>query len=126
MGILLDTHVFLWCVQDPGRLTSKAMRHIESAGEDVYVSSASIWELAIKISIGKLAGDVDALAREMREGGYKELAITARHAAQVRHLPFHHHDPFDRILLAQAITEPLHLLTHDVELQQYTHLVELV
>ncbi|MET3139864.1 PIN domain nuclease of toxin-antitoxin system [Undibacterium sp. GrIS 1.2] len=93
---------------------------------DVYVSSASIWEVAIKVGIGKLDVDVDVLVAEIVKNGFQELSVTAVHAAKVRHLPEIHRDPFDRILVAQALCEPLQLLTADGILSGYSELIEMV
>lgn len=122
MRLLLDTHVFLWAVTDDEKLSAKARRLITEA-EAVFVSSASIWEASIKAGLGKLAVDIDALIAEITNSGYLELSVRAAHAARVRDLPHIHRDPFDRMLVAQALTEPLQLLTADGYLSQYTELV---
>jgi PIN domain nuclease of toxin-antitoxin system len=118
MRLLLDTHVFIWAVVGSPRLISKTRAQIEAA-EAVYVSAASIWEIAIKARLGKIEGDAQALVDAIDASGFHELAVTARHAAAVEKLPLHHADPFDRLLLAQAFSEPLHLLTADRELAAY-------
>ncbi|WP_354335297.1 type II toxin-antitoxin system VapC family toxin [Undibacterium sp. GrIS 1.2] len=125
MRILLDTHVYLWWLQDSAQL-SKSARHKIMTAADVYVSSASIWEVAIKVGIGKLDVDVDVLVAEIVKNGFQELSVTAVHAAKVRHLPEIHRDPFDRILVAQALCEPLQLLTADGILSGYSELIEMV
>lgn len=125
MRILLDTHVYLWWLQDSPKLSKTAKTKIISAVE-VYVSSASIWEATIKAGIGKLDVDMDTLAVEIANNGFQELAITSQHAARVKQLPDIHRDPFDRILLAQALSEPLKFLTADEILAGYSELVELV
>lgn len=125
MRILLDTHLYLWWLQDHPNLSAVARARIIEAAE-VYVSSASIWEAAIKASLGKLDADVEELLAEIEGSGFRELQISARHAATVRSLPDLHNDPFDRLLIAQAICEPLRLLTHDGKLQAYSQLVDLV
>ena len=112
MRILLDTHIYLWWLQDHPKLSKTARDRIVSASE-VYVSSASIWEATIKTGIGKLEVDVQQLVTEIENSGFKELAISAKHAAGVARLPDIHRDPFDRILIAQALCEPLRLLTAD-------------
>jgi PIN domain nuclease of toxin-antitoxin system len=122
MRILLDTHIYLWWLQDHPKLSNHARSLIVNANE-VYVSSASIWEAAIKVGIGKLEVDVDNLVTEIERSGFRELSISTRHAAAVRTLPDFHNDPFDRILIAQAICEPLQLLTHDEKLKTYSQLV---
>jgi PIN domain nuclease of toxin-antitoxin system len=107
------------------RLTPAAKAAIEGADE-VYVSAASLWEIAIKAGTGKLRADVDRLIATVDSSGFLELNVTAEHAAFVAELPQHHRDPFDRLLIAQAMTEPLVLLTADESLVQYTDLVRLV
>lgn len=125
MRLLLDTHVFLWCVKDDKRLTKAARANLAGATE-IYVSSASIWEAAIKAKLGKLDVDVEALVSSIAESGFLELPVTAKHAAAVARLPDLHSDPFDRLLIAQAISEPLRFLTADDALSRYSDLVEVV
>jgi PIN domain nuclease of toxin-antitoxin system len=127
MRVLLDTNVFLWCILDDAKLSKKARTMIVDADER-YVSSASIWEVAIKKSLGKLDSDnsIENLAEAIEVSGFLELAITAKHAATVYELKHFHRDPFDRILIAQAIFEPLIFLTADKQLQKYSHLVKVV
>ena len=125
MRLLLDTHLFLWSVADSPRLSAEARRSIVSADE-VYVSAASIWEAAIKAGLGKIRGDVAQLAEAIGGSGFIELPVTAVHAARVAELPSHHRDPFDRLLVAQAMIEPLVLLTADAALLPYSDLVRLV
>lgn len=125
MRLLLDTHLFLWSVTDSPRLSAEARRSIVSADE-VYVSAASIWETAIKAGLGKIRGDIAQLAEAIGGSGFVELPVTAVHAARVSELPLHHRDPFDRLLVAQAMTEPLVLLTADAALLPYSDLVRLV
>jgi PIN domain nuclease of toxin-antitoxin system len=125
MRVLLDTHLFLWAVDDSPRLTNAAKAAIESADE-IYVSAASIWEAAIKARTGKLEVDSAELIAALDSSGFLELYVTAEHAAFVAKLPLHHRDPFDRLLIAQAMTEPLVLLTVDASLAQYTDLVRVV
>src|SRR5437868_5587327 len=117
MRILLDTHIYLWCLQDDRRLSKDAKAMIFDA-EEVYVSSASIWEAAIKINIKKLSANINELISGITESGFIELSISVKHAALICNLPNYHRDPFDRILLAQAISEPLGLLTSDQILPQ--------
>lgn len=122
MNLLLDTHVALWAIADSPRLTSDARRLIESPRATVWVSVASIWEIAIKHSLGR--GDMpvsgeDALGY-FRDSGYRLLAIEAEHAAAVGTLAPHHQDPFDRLLVAQALVEPMRLMTHDATVARYS------
>jgi PIN domain nuclease of toxin-antitoxin system len=122
MRLLLDTHVFLWSVTDDRKLT-KAARKLILDAEDVFVSSASIWEASIKAGLGKLDVDVNLLVSEIEASGFSELPVRAVHAAMVRHLPDVHRDPFYRLLVAQALSEPLRLMTSDGHLSKYTDLV---
>ena len=125
MRLLLDTHVFLCVVSDSPRLGQEARRQI-AAAEQTFVSAASIWEVAIKARLGKIDADVDAVAAAIERSGFFELPVRAAHAAAVPRLPLHHADPFDRLLVAQALTEPLRLLTADAALRQYGDVVQVV
>ncbi len=91
--------------------------------EEVFVSSASIWEVAIKVRLGKMNADPQELFDQIERNGFQELPVLSRHALLVAKLPMHHTDPFDRLLVAQAMSEPLHLLTADPQLRQYSELV---
>jgi len=122
MRLLLDTHIYLWAVAADPLLRPETRRVIESA-DAVYVSAASIWEIAIKSRLGKIAADPDALVAAIEASGFRQLPVTASHAAGVARLPPHHNDPFDRLLLAQAVTEPLRLLTADALLAKYGAMV---
>jgi len=123
--VLLDTQMFLWCALSPGKLRTAARTAIENA-EEVFVSSASVWEAAIKVGRGKLEVDIGQLVSDIEEKGFKELPVSSRHAALVAALPHHHRDPFDRLLVAQAMQEPMRLLTSDPMLAAYTPLVEVI
>jgi len=120
--ILLDTHVYLWWVADSRSLSTTARKKIAGA-DAVFVSAASIWEVIIKIGIGKLAADPVALVRGIAGSGFESLPVPPEHALALSRLRDHHKDPFDRILLAQAITEPLYFLTADRALSVYSDLV---
>lgn len=125
MRLLLDTHIFLWSVVGSALLKPPARRLIESADE-VYVSAASIWEVAIKVRLGKMDADPHELAAAIEASGFLELPVRAAHAAGVAGLAPHHNDPFDRLLIAQALVEPLKLVTVDVMLAKYSDVVVLV
>jgi PIN domain nuclease of toxin-antitoxin system len=115
--LLLDTHVFLWWSEDSRLLKARTRRAIEDA-DDVFVSAASIWEAAIKAAIGKL--DLRAsLADTVERAGFSPLPIDFAHAEAVRALPRLHADPFDRMLVAQARVEDLHLVSRDAVLGRY-------
>jgi len=122
--ILLDTHLLLWAVAEPRKLPPGARKRIEEA--DIFVSAASLWEVSIKAALGKLAADPAELLAEIEPAGFTLLPITGEHAAAVAKLPAVHADPFDRMLVAQAKTEPLLLLTNDAVLAGYGDCVELV
>jgi PIN domain nuclease of toxin-antitoxin system len=120
--LLLDTQIYLWYLADSRKLSAPARSKIASA-EEVFVSAASIWEAAVKVAIGKLDAAPDDLVAGIAASGFAELPVSAWHAARVVALPQHHRDPFDRLLVAQAIYEPLHLLTADAALRRYSELV---
>lgn len=115
---LLDTHIFLWWLNDDPRLKASARAKISSQNPTVYVSSAVIWEIAIKAKLGKLKAPTN-IADYINKSGFEELAITAAHAARTRELPLHHRDPFDRMLIAQAELEGLTIITHDKIFSRY-------
>ena len=122
MRLLLDTQVFLWFLSDEARVPDDARAAIESASNPVLVSAVSIWEIAIKASIGRLQishPDVMKLPHLIETAGFDELPIDARHAAAVVVLPMHHRDPFDRLLVAQARVEELTLVTTDPAIRAY-------
>lgn len=125
MRLLLDTHIFLWWVRQDKKLPKVSINKIKEA-EEVYVSAASIWEIAIKMRVKKITGDLDDLIQEMHNCYFLELPITNQHAAVTLKLPTIHRDPFDRLLIAQAISEPLVLLTADPKLSEYSALVEVI
>jgi PIN domain nuclease of toxin-antitoxin system len=122
MRFLLDTHIFYWSFYERERLSQKALGLIAES-EAIFVSSASIWEIAIKVRLGKIKADLDELLAHIDESGIEELPVYSRHTVLVAELPMHHSDPFDRLLIAQAMSEPLHLLTTDAQLRQYSDLV---
>jgi PIN domain nuclease of toxin-antitoxin system len=122
MRVLIDTQIFVWAVMGSGNLSAQA-RQIMVDATDVFVSAVSIWEIAIKSRIGRLEGDPNEFVDAIEKSGFQELAIAARHAAMVHALPLYHRDPFDRLLVAQALSEPLRLLTADRVLSQYSEMV---
>jgi PIN domain nuclease of toxin-antitoxin system len=118
MRLLLDTQVYLWILDDSPRLSPAAKEAIEKA-DTVFVSAASIWEATIKIGLGKLEADPEKLVDSISASGFSELPVSARHASLVGQLTPIHRDPFDRLLVAQALFEPLRLLTADNTLKRY-------
>ncbi len=119
MRLLLDTHAFLWWLEDNPRLGRDARTRIGDPKSIVHVSAATVWELAIKMALGKLRVDRADLPDEITANGFVELPIGSRHAARAGALPRHHDDPFDRMLIAQAQVEELTLLTQDPAFGQY-------
>lgn len=124
MRVLLDTHLLLWALGSPLKLSAETRKLVDTS--EVYVSAASIWEISIKAALGKLKADVAQVLAALQPGGLGLLPITGEHAARVARLPAHHKDPFDRILIAQAVTEPMILLTNDKALEPYGDLVRVV
>ena len=122
MRLLIDTQIFIWSVMDSERLTCDA-RKIMLDAETIFVSAASIWEIAIKTKIGKLEGNPIEFVSAISKSGFSSLPILASHAAAVYKLPLHHRDPFDRMLIAQSVSENIRILTSDRMLSQYSELV---
>jgi len=122
MRLLLDTHIFCLWFYEPERLSPTTIEMMRGA-EGVFVSSASIWEIAIKARLGKIDADPQELFHQIQINGFHELPVWSKHALAVASLPLHHTDPFDRLLIAQALSEPLHLLTADPQLKQYSDLI---
>lgn len=122
MRLLLDTHILLWSLADPRRLPEAMRDAIEAGDNEVLFSAASIWEIAIKSQVLRAEFGVDAttITQAACETRFHELAISAEHAAAVAALPPHHKDPFDRLLIAQALTEPARLVTADKTLAAYS------
>lgn len=119
MRLLLDTQVLLWAMADPSRLPAPLRRMLASESSEVCFSLASIWEIAIKYSLGKLSFDADVIADAAEADGFGCLGIRREHLSEVQRLPWHHRDPFDRLLVAQSIVEPAVLLTTDAALPRY-------
>lgn len=121
MKLLLDTHLLLWAAGEPDRLSANARTLIDGRENELFFSAASLWEIAIKRRLGR--GDFRADARLLRRGlldnGYSELPIGSEHAVAVDSLPSMHKDPFDRMLVAQAMVEGITLLTTDSFVAQY-------
>jgi PIN domain nuclease of toxin-antitoxin system len=126
MRVLTDTHVLLWALIDPHRLGPTWRDLLEAPEHRVYFSAANIWEISIKRALGRrdFTAEPGPIRCAALDTGFSELAISGVHAAAVRHLPDHHRDPFDRLLIAQAKSEPLLLMTNDPLIARYP--VELV
>jgi PIN domain nuclease of toxin-antitoxin system len=118
---LLDTQLLLWGADQPDRLSKTATALMEAVGNELFFSPASLWEIVIKSQLRRPDFEADAwvLRRGLLENGYLELPITSEHALAVGNLPSIHRDPFDRILVAQAMAEGITLLTADTRLAQY-------
>ncbi|MFE2743392.1 type II toxin-antitoxin system VapC family toxin [Streptomyces scopuliridis] len=117
MRVLRDTHVILWWLDDSPELSSE-IKELLDTEPAVYVSAVSPWEIAIKQSLGKLDGPED-LAERVRDSQFSGLPITAGHGVRAGRPPTHHRDPFDRILIAQAQTEGMTMVTRDKWISQY-------
>ncbi|MDK9716678.1 MAG: type II toxin-antitoxin system VapC family toxin [Trichlorobacter sp.] len=122
MRLLLDTHIALWAISDDPRLSGAARALITAPENEIFVSAASIWEISIKYSLGRTnmpVSGAEALGW-FRESGYRLLAVSPEHAVAVEALAPLHADPFDRMLVAQALHEPLRLVTHDAQVARYS------
>src|SRR5882762_5385968 len=124
MRVLLDTHLLLWALASPSKLSKKARQRIDSS--EVFASAASIWEISIKCALGKLEANPSEVLAGVEPAGFNHLAILGEHAAKVIELPPIHKDPFDRLLVSQAWVEPMILLTDDEVLGGYGDFVEVV
>ena len=122
MNLLLDTHALLWFISGESKLSENARRLIEDATNDKFVSIASLWEIAIKVSIGKmpLTGTFDDLfPQQLKINGFGLLPISVEHVSILTSLPFHHRDPFDRLLVAQSMADNMDLLSVDNVFDNY-------
>lgn len=121
MKYLVDTHLLLWAASSPGRLSPEAAELLEDPENELIFSAASIWEIAIKSGLGRpdFQADVRLLRRGLLDNGYAELAVTSEHAVAIDALPPIHKDPFDRILIAQAMVEGIQLLTSNELVARY-------
>lgn len=118
MNLLLDTHILLWWLDDSDFLSKHAHDAIATTDNLIFVSVAVIWEIRIKQALGKLEITVDFL-NVLKQQGFELLSISAEHAFEVGELPMHHRDPFDRMLIAQAMEEGLTIVTHDRVFKKY-------
>lgn len=118
MRLLLDTHVLLWSLTEPRKLSPRTRDALQDAGNEVFASSVSGWEIAVKRALGKLKAPVN-LEAAVRKQEFIPLNLTFHHAEQAGALPRHHGDPFDRMLVAQAQAEGLILVTRDAHIQLY-------
>jgi len=122
MKIIVDTHAFLWLLTDDERLSKTAKKIFLDPENILFISAASLWEICIKTSLGKLSlksGWLKIIQDEMRINAIQWLPIEMLHCAQLIKLPFHHRDPFDRMLIAQAMAEDMQLMSRDSRLSDY-------
>lgn len=131
MRLLLDTHIALWAIADSPRLSARARELIDDDGNQVAVSAASIWEIAIKHALARGSDNDMPISGEeavayFREAGFELLNISPLQAALIESLPALHADPFDRMLVAQALDTPLRLITHDARVSAYSDQIILV
>jgi PIN domain nuclease of toxin-antitoxin system len=118
MTFLLDTHIFLWSLGEPEKLTAGRTRQIQDRSNTVYVSAVSVAEIAIKCSLNKLAVDADILSAS-EASGFEWLDFKASEAILLKDLPYHHRDPFDRMLVAQSLANDLPVMTEDARFASY-------
>jgi PIN domain nuclease of toxin-antitoxin system len=119
MRLLLDTHILLWWVTGDRRLSKSLANTLASPENDVAVSAASIWEIAIKRSLGRIEVDLDELLSSMTADGFTELPVRFAHSLSLESLPRHRDDPFDRILIAQSVADGRRLVTKDEAILGY-------
>jgi PIN domain nuclease of toxin-antitoxin system len=126
--LLLDTHLLLWWLNGDERLPPALINRVQAADAEVFVSQASLWEMAIKVSIGRLRVDLEELERQVPLQGFRWLPIRNHHLLAVAQLESdaEHRDPFDRLLVCQSRVEPMRLLTVDRQLRRYGTTVELL
>ena len=117
--LLLDTHVLLWSLAEPRKLSDRARDALENAHNDVFVSAVSAWEITVKRAKGRMTAP-DNLSAVIEERGFTHLPLTFHHAERAGSLPLHHRDPFDRFLVAQAQIEGLVLVTRDAQIPLYS------
>jgi PIN domain nuclease of toxin-antitoxin system len=119
LRLLLDTHILLWWLADDRKLAKAGREVIANPDNDVHVSSASVWEAAIKVALGRLEIELDDLEDAIVQNGFRPLPIGFRHAVTAGRLPSVHRDPFDRMLVAQASVEELRVVSHDRVFERY-------
>jgi PIN domain nuclease of toxin-antitoxin system len=121
MKILVDTHVVIWAISSPEKLPNIINEKMQANGTVSLVSSASLWEIAIKYSLGKLdlKDNLENIFTTIFKAGFHLLPISTEHILKVAELPFHHRDPFDRIIIAQSVVEDITILTKDTLFNQY-------
>jgi PIN domain nuclease of toxin-antitoxin system len=127
MRVLLDTHILLWALAEPEKLSQATRERLEDSDSDILFSAASIWEIAVKSQSGiSFSMRPDEIAAAAVDSGFRELPVRSDAVALVATLPPHHRDPFDRLLLAQAIAEPARFCTVDKSLAAYSDIVHFI
>jgi Uncharacterized protein conserved in bacteria len=122
MKLLLDTHALLWFIGNDPQLSAPARQHIENPAREKFVSAVSLWEIAVKLSLKKLKLPrpfAEVFPQQLEVNGFELLLVSCAHLNQVVSLPFHHRDPFDRLLIAQAIADDMTVVTRDPEFSKY-------
>lgn len=118
MNIILDTHILLWWLSDDSRLSKTARKVIPLPDNEIYISAVTVAEISIKASLGKLS-NISNLLEHIEQSGFKLIDFTAYHAMMLKQLPWHHRDPFDRMLIAQSKAEDIYLLSSDETIKEY-------
>ncbi|MBV8048678.1 MAG: type II toxin-antitoxin system VapC family toxin [Paludibacterium sp.] len=126
MNVLLDTHIALWAIVDDPKLPKAAREMLLRPEVRVYTSTVSLWEIAVKHSLGKLPISSQYAQSAFNAAGFDSLPILPEHVTRTEELPWIHKDPFDRMLIAQALTEPMRLLTVDSKFGGYPGLIQLL
>lgn len=119
MRLLLDTHVLIWLLSDPSKVSEEAKQVMRDLGTSVFVSVITLWEIVIKARVGKLRVRLDAIEHALREQSFDRLPLTDQHLRVLEGLPMHHRDPFDHLLIAQAIAEDLQFVSKDRMASRY-------
>ena len=118
MNIILDTHIFLWILAEPERINQKYLEYIEDVSNEIFISSITVAEIAIKSSIGKLAFDFE-IDKVVQNSGFEPLGFTMEDAVELMNLPFHHKDPFDRMIISQAVSRSFYIISDDEKFKSY-------
>lgn len=126
MRLLLDSHILLWWQADSPALSKAARSLLMDSANEIYISVASLWEISIKSGKGKLEANPEEVLAQVEMDGFVVLPIVVRHVLSLGKLDAYHGDPFDRVLVAQALSEPMRLVTHDKTLAQYGESIMLV
>lgn len=126
MKLLLDTHILLWWLNNDNKLPDMARLLVSDENNEVYISHISLWEIQIKVMSGKLEANMADILEALPHNEFQELPTHAKHITALVDLPAHHQDPFDRMLIAQALSESIYLVTHDKNVSLYSSKIILV